>query len=47
MANEFFAEGGADIATTMTPGDAGVLKVIVEGDTIFDKATRTSTESKS
>ena len=27
-----------DIATTMTPGDAGVLQVIVEGDTIFDKA---------
>ena len=38
MANEFFAEGGTDIATTMTPGDAGVLQVIVDGDMIFDKA---------
>ena len=38
MANEFFAEGGSDIATTMTPGDAGVLRVIADGDTIFDKA---------
>ncbi len=38
MANEFFAEGGGDVAITMTPGDAGVLQVIAEGDKIFDKA---------
>ena len=37
MASEFFAEGGSDVAITMTPGDA-VLKVIADGDTIFDKS---------
>ena len=38
MASEFFAEGGSDVAITVTPGDAGVLKVIADGDTIFDKS---------
>ena len=37
MANEFFAEGGSQTAITLTPGDNGVLQVIVDGDKIFDK----------
>ena len=37
MANEFFAEGGKDVAITVTPGEAGVLQVIVDGHKIFDK----------
>ncbi len=37
MAAEFFAEGGFDVAVTMTPGDDGVLTVVVDGDKIFDK----------
>ena len=37
MANEFFATGGTDVAITLTPGDAGVLTVHVEGEKIFDK----------
>ena len=38
MATEFYSVGGGDIAITVTPGDAGVLQVIVDGDTIYDKA---------
>ena len=37
MANEFFAEGGSDVAIALTPGEDGILQVIVDGDTIFDK----------
>ena len=37
MASEFFAEGGKDVAITVTPGVAGVLQVIVDGHKIFDK----------
>jgi predicted Rdx family selenoprotein len=37
MANEFFSEGGKEVAITMTPGENGVLQVIVEGQKIFDK----------
>ena len=37
MASEFFAEGGKEVAITITPGDSGVLQVIVDGDKIFDK----------
>ena len=37
MATEFFAEGGSDVAIAITPGDGGVLQVLVDGDTIFDK----------
>ena len=37
MASEFFAEGGKEIAITITPGESGVLQVIVDGDKIFDK----------
>ena len=37
MANEFFAEGGSQTAITLTPGDSGVLQVIVDGEKIFDK----------
>ena len=38
MATEFFAEGGFDVAITLTPGDSGILQVIVDGDTIYDKS---------
>jgi predicted Rdx family selenoprotein len=37
MASEFSAEGGKEIAITVTPGESGVLQVIVDGDKIFDK----------
>jgi predicted Rdx family selenoprotein len=37
MATEFYSVGGGDVAITVTPGDAGVLQVIVDGDTIYDK----------
>ena len=37
MANEFFAEGGTDVAITLTPGEGGILQVFVDGDKIFDK----------
>tara|TARA_B100001013_G_C24510116_1_gene402657 strand:+ start:626 stop:814 length:189 start_codon:yes stop_codon:yes gene_type:complete len=38
MANEFFAECGNGIALTITPGESGVLKVIADGDVIYDKS---------
>ncbi len=38
MATEIFAEGGADVSITMTPGVGGVLQVFVDGDTLYDKA---------
>lgn len=37
MANEFFAEGGKDVAIKITPGVAGILQVYVDGDKVFDK----------
>ncbi len=37
MATEFYAVGGADVATTITPGVAGILQVFVDGDKIYDK----------
>ena len=37
MANEFFAEGGGDVAITITPGVAGILQVHVDGEKIYDK----------
>ena len=37
MATEFFAEGGKEVAITLTPGTSGVLQVFVDGDKIFDK----------
>ena len=37
MATEFFAEGGRDVAITITPGVSGVLQVIVDGEKIFDR----------
>ena len=38
MANEFFAEGGKDIAIKITPGTGGILQVFADGDKIYDKA---------
>jgi predicted Rdx family selenoprotein len=38
MATEFFAEGGSDVAITLTPGEHGILQVHVDGDKIFDKS---------
>ena len=37
MASEFFAEGGGDVAITVTPGVAGILQVWFDGEKIFDK----------
>ena len=37
MANEFFAEGGGDVAITITPGVSGVLQVHLDGEKIYDK----------
>ena len=37
MATEFFAEGGSDVAITLTPGESGILQVHVDGEKIFDK----------
>ena len=37
MATEFFAEGGGDLAITVTPGRDGVLQVHLDGEKIFDK----------
>ena len=37
MASEFFAEGGSDVAITITPGESGVLQVNVDGEKIYDK----------
>lgn len=38
MANEIFAEGGADVAIKVTPAGGGVLQVYAGGDKIYDKA---------
>lgn len=38
MATEIFAEGGKDVAITMTPGVGGVLQVFADGDKLYDKA---------
>jgi predicted Rdx family selenoprotein len=38
MASEFFSAGGADLAITITPGDNGVLTVVIDGEKIYDKA---------
>ena len=37
MATELFAEGGGDVAITLTPGVGGVLQVYVDGEKIYDK----------
>ncbi len=38
MANEIFAEGGADVAIKVTPAGGGLLEVYAAGDKIYDKA---------
>ena len=37
MATEMFAEGGKEIAITITPGDSGVLQLIIDGEKVYDK----------
>ena len=37
MATEIFAEGGKDVAITITPGVAGVLQVYLDGEKVYDK----------
>ncbi len=37
MATEMFAEGGKEIAITVTPGDSGVLQLIIDGQKVYDK----------
>ena len=39
MATEMFAEGGKEIAITITPGDSGVLQLIMNGEMVYDKKT--------
>ncbi len=38
MATEIFAQGGKDVAITLTPGVGGVLQVFADGDKLYDKA---------
>ena len=38
MVTEFFAEGGGEVAITVTPGENGILQVFADGDKIFDRA---------
>ena len=37
MVSEFFAEGGSDVAVTLTPGESGILQVFIDGQKVFDK----------
>lgn len=37
MVSEFFSAGGTRVAIGLTPGTGGVLRVVVDGETIFDK----------
>ena len=37
MATEMFAEGGKEIAMTITPGDSGVPQLIMNGEMVYDK----------
>ena len=37
MVAEFYSVGSGDIAITLTPGDSGVLKVILDDEEIYDK----------
>ena len=37
MATEFFHAGGSDVAIRVTPGESGVLQVLVDGEKIYDK----------
>ena len=37
MANEFFAEGGSEVAIRITPGESGILQVFMDGEKVFDK----------
>ena len=32
-----FAEADSDVAITLTPGDGGVLQVILDGEKVYDK----------
>ena len=37
MANEFFAQGGKEVAIKISPGVAGIMQVFLDGEKIFDK----------
>ena len=37
MVAEFYSVGAGNIAITLTPGDSGVLKVILDNEEIYDK----------
>ena len=37
MVVEFYSLGAGNIAVTLTPGDSGVLKVILNDEVIYDK----------
>lgn len=38
MAAELFSAGGTDVAIALIPGEAGVFKVALDGNIVFDKA---------
>lgn len=38
MATEIYAEGGTDVAITVTPGGGGILKVLAGDEVLYDKA---------
>jgi selenoprotein W-related protein len=38
MAAELFSAGGGEVAIALIPGEAGVFKVALDGNIVFDKA---------
>ncbi len=38
MGSELYAAGGSNVAVTLTPGQAGVFKVTLNGEVVFDKS---------
>ena len=44
MATEFFAEAGKNMALKLTPSDGGDFRVIVNGETIFDRKAEDGTD---
>ena len=37
MGSELYAAGKSHVAVTLTPGQGGVFKVILNGEIVFDK----------
>ena len=39
MGGEIYAAGGNKIKLTLTPGEAGIFEVKLDGEVVFDKGT--------